>query len=166
MDASTPYRKTVKGTEAITSRIHGLSPRLRSILILVDGKRTGAELGKLGSATGDASPQIEQLLAEGFIEGMTVSATSPQGAPVMAGPISAPAPISPTSLRDAQRFAVRRLTDLLGPTAEGQCIRIESSKSTAEFAVAVLRARDMVQQSRGGDAAAAFLAEVQAHWPG
>ena len=34
------YHKTPKGTEAIANRQSGLAPRLRSLLIMVDGKRS------------------------------------------------------------------------------------------------------------------------------
>ena len=44
---ATIYRKTAKGHTEIETRALRLSPRLRSALILVDGRRTDAELQRM-----------------------------------------------------------------------------------------------------------------------
>ena len=43
---ATIYSKTADGQNEIETRARRLSPRARSTLILVDGKRSEAELGK------------------------------------------------------------------------------------------------------------------------
>jgi hypothetical protein len=63
---STIYRKTDLGRAEIETRALRLPPRLRTVLILVDGKRSLAEIAPL--VGGDPASMIEQLLAAGVIE--------------------------------------------------------------------------------------------------
>jgi len=115
------FHKSAKGTEAIATRQHGLGPKLRSMLILIDGKRGFEELVRLSQMLGDTEELLGQLLEQGFIEPV---AAPPAAAAPRQGTASAPAPLAaatataPLSLTDAQRFVSRRLTDLLGPNAE------------------------------------------------
>ncbi len=44
---ATIYRKTAKGHSEIETRAHRLAPRLRSALIMVDGRRSDDEVRKL-----------------------------------------------------------------------------------------------------------------------
>ena len=41
------YAKTPQGSDEVATRRHGLSMRMRQLLILVDGRRTVADLAKL-----------------------------------------------------------------------------------------------------------------------
>jgi hypothetical protein len=155
------YHKSAKGAEAISSRSAELTPKLRSMLILVDGKRGFDELAKLGGMLGDPEQLMAQLLEHGFIEPV---AAEPAKAP--AARASAPAPLAGTmTLADAQRYAVRRLTDLLGPNAEDLCMRIEGTKNAHDFLVAVHKAEVALRDFSGNHVAAQFAAEMETHRP-
>ncbi|HSI55474.1 MAG: hypothetical protein ACAH21_03430 [Ramlibacter sp.] len=162
------YRKSAKGTEAIATRQHGqgLAPKQRSLLIMVDGKRTGEELERVAQALGDPAEMLGQLLDAGYME-PTGAAGAPQ-APA-GHPASAPAPLAgaaPTmTLAEAKRFASRRLTDLLGPNAEDLCLRIEAARNVHDFQVAVSKAEGMLRQFVSAGTAAAFAAEIHSHMP-
>jgi hypothetical protein len=155
------YHKTPKGSEAIATRQHGLTPKLRSMLILVDGKRSFDDLEPLSRMLGDTVALMQDLLERGLIE------------PGQAAPAkhtdSKPAPLAPSisaaSLLEAQRFAVRRLTDLLGPNADEPCLRIEAAKSLHDLQVALARADGLLRQFRSGHVADEYMAEVKAHLP-
>lgn len=158
------YHKSAKGTEAIATRQHGLGPKLRSMLILIDGKRGFDELVRLSHMLGDTEELLGQLLEQGFIEPIA----GPAPAPAASGSTSAPAPLAaaaPISLIDAQRFVSRRLTDLLGPNAEELCLRIEAARNVHDFQVAVSRAEGILRQYKSAHTAAEFAADVQAHMP-
>lgn len=161
------YHKSTKGTEAIAMRQHGLGPKLRSMLILVDGKRGFDELARISQMLGDTEALLGQLLDEGFIE--PVPGAAAPAPPPAAGPgiAAAPTPLAaaPISLKDAQRFVARRLTDLLGPNAEELCLRIEATRNVHDFEVAVGRAEGILRQYKSAQTAAEFAAEVQAHMP-
>jgi hypothetical protein len=156
------YRKSAKGSEAIATRQHGLSPKLRSMLIMIDGKRSFDDLAKLSQMLGDTGQLLGQLLDDGFIE--PVAAPTPVVA-------SAPAPLAPAagqhavSLIEAQRFVVRRLTDTMGPNAEELCLRIEGTKNLHDFQAAVARGEGLLRQYLDSRTVEAFMAEVQAHMP-
>lgn len=150
------HRKSAKGIEAIANRQHGLGPKLRSMLILIDGKRQFDELVRLSSAFGDTQQLLEQLLADGFIEEVAAEATQPKAT-------SAP-PFTKT-LPQAQRFAVQRLTNALGPMSEQLCMRIESTRNWGEFDAAIAHAENIVRGIKGPQLAATISAEIQAHRP-
>ena len=160
------YRKSAKGAEAIATRQHGLGPKQRSLLIMVDGKRTGEELERVAQALGDPAEMLGQLLDAGFLE--ATGAVAPSHAPA-AGHSSAPAPLAgatPTlTLLEAQRYASRRLTALLGPNADDLCLRIEAARNVHDFRVAVSKAEGMLRQYVSAGTAAEFSAEIQAHMP-
>jgi len=158
------YHKSAKGAEAIATRQHGLSPKLRSMLIMIDGKRSFDELLQVSQMLGNAEELLGQLLDQGFIEpgGSVTSAPAPlSSAPAALGPAAGPAP----TLVEAQRFVSRRLTDLLGPNAEELCLRIEATRNVHDFQLAVGRAEGMLHQFVSSQTAAEFAAEVHAHMP-
>jgi hypothetical protein len=174
------YRKSSKGTEAIAARLHGLTPRLRSLLIVVDGKKSGQELLKFAANLGDADAMVNDLLSGGFIEPVPGSdlgvPATPAPAPVATPPAQAQpaadelaepaAPQRPSvTLPEAKRLAVRRLVDLMGPMADDLCIGIESAKNPDQFMNAVRKAHNMIQAFRGEDAASKFSDEVEANFP-
>lgn len=149
------YRKSAKGTEAIATRQYGLGAKLRPVLILVDGKRKFEELVRLSSTLGDTEQLLEQLVADGFIERVAAPA------PVIKADPAAPA----ATLPQAQRLAVRRLTDIMGPTAEQLCIRIETTRNWQEFDVAVVHAEEILRGFSGTQLADSFAAEIKTYRP-
>ena len=59
------YRKTALGADEIQTRARRLAPRLRSALILVDGRRSDEELARMVPQAAEA---LAQLAAEGYID--------------------------------------------------------------------------------------------------
>lgn len=150
------FRKTEQGVQAMANR-GTVSPRERSVLILVDGRRTWRELATLPHA----QEAVQTLLAHGYIEALApVAAAAPATATVAAdeGPPTGP---RPTPLAKAQRLAVRRLTDMLGPAAEEMCIRLEKTRSPQEFLAAVRRTEATLRDAVGAQQAARFVQEVE-----
>jgi len=166
----TVYQKSGKGTQALASRDAALTPKLRSMLILVDGKRTVEELAKLAAMLGDPEQLLAQLAQLEMVQPCaSASAPAPLAASSAPAPLaasSAPAPLAgAVTLPEAQRFAVRRLTDLLGPTAEELCLRIEHTRNAVDFAAAIKKAEAMLRDFKGAEAAATFAREMLAHRP-
>jgi hypothetical protein len=161
------FHKTAKGAEAIGSRQHGLSPKLRPMLILIDGKRSFEELERLSQMLGDTQQVVTQLLEQGMIE--PIAAPPPQqatDAPVASAPVPlAAAPTTALSLPEAQKYISRRLTKILGPNADELCLRIEGARNLHDFQVAVGKAEGMLRQFVSARIAAEFAADAQAHMP-
>jgi hypothetical protein len=61
------YDKTAKGKEEITTRKYQLASRLRTLLVMVDGRQTVAELLQKVAALDLGESHLEELLAGGFI---------------------------------------------------------------------------------------------------
>jgi hypothetical protein len=70
--------KTAKGIAEVSSPDHLLGPRLRTILLMVDGRLTFAELAARAAAFGNAPAIVAHLLNEGFIEPSSPVAREPQ----------------------------------------------------------------------------------------
>lgn len=62
------FDKTDKGREEIATRKHRLPPRLRTLLVLVDGKQSAEELLKKVAGIGLTQDSIYELLDNGFIQ--------------------------------------------------------------------------------------------------
>lgn len=62
------YRKTPAGEQAVTARSPYVGLRMRSLLILIDGKRSLGDLARLELPCGELRPAIELLRAQGLIE--------------------------------------------------------------------------------------------------
>jgi len=60
------YRKTERGQTEIATRQYKLAPRLRSALVVVDGKRSQFELASM--IAGEPQETLQALLEAGFIE--------------------------------------------------------------------------------------------------
>ena len=158
---ATIYSKTADGQSEIETRAHRLTPRARSALILVDGKRSDAELGKLIQ---QADETLHALLEQGLIEAIATapsrSSTKDEGPSSLPGPASAPSPaLARVEFEATRRDAVRAINDLLGPEAEMLALKIERASDELQLRAALERAVAYIANARGGGAATQFAAK-------
>jgi len=174
----TIYRKTAKGQAEIETRAHHLTPRLRTPLIMVDGRKTDEDLRKL--IAGQPDEILHALLEQGFIEIVAPAAPAPRAAHAPASanesrpPSTVPQSTRPPSthppqsrppvarFEDVRRLAVRSLTDQLGPAAESIALKIERARNMEELRPLLVAARDILRHASGAEAAAAFSARFLA----
>lgn len=147
----TVYTKTAEGQREIKTRARRLTPRARSVLILIDGKRAHDELAGLVQQLDETLPG---LIEAGLVE---VSSTEPSARAPSAKAASAPAPTE--DFRALRRRAVRAVNDLLGPSGELLAIRIERAADPAELQASLERAVAYIANARGGGAAAQFASQ-------
>ena len=148
------FRKTAKGVTEIETRAHRLTPRLRGALIMVDGKRSDADLRPLITQQPDET--LAALAEQGFIE---IVATAPATAAqprAAVQPAAAARPVMDFETR--RRVAVRGLNDLLGPAAETLAIRMERARSAEELRPLLATAVQLVGNARGRGAADDYAA--------
>jgi hypothetical protein len=158
------YRKTAKGVAEIETRAHRLTPRMRSALIFVDGKRSDAELATMIQQ--QATETLHALAGQGFIEVLAIGSATTAPAPVAAAtprpsapPPAAAAPASPVpDLQARRREAVRAVNDLLGPAGESAALRLERARNIDELRAALSTAVQTIGAARGRQAAEAFAA--------
>ena len=72
------YDKTEKGLEEIQTRKHHLASRMRSLLVLVDGKSNAEVLLKKIAGLGLTAQSIEELVEQGFIAPRAEQQTKPE----------------------------------------------------------------------------------------
>jgi hypothetical protein len=176
---ATIYRKTAKGLTEIETRALRLSPRLRSALILIDGRRSDDDMRKLVAQAPDET--LAWLNEQGFIEiiaitqdapgARAVPAAAPPRQPAAATSATMPAAASgaqdtATSAPPARSFeatrsqAVRLFTDLVGPMAESLAIKMERTRSADELRPLLQTAQTIITNARGGQAASDYAAKV------
>lgn len=146
------YRKTAKGQSEIETRAHRLPPRTRSVLIMVDGRRTDADLAALTGP--EAAAALAALAANGFIEAL--EATPPPAPPP---PPPAPAAAAATRVVPFEQFrreTVRALTDAIGPLGEALAMRMERCRNADELTPLLQLAMESIANTRGRQAAAAY----------
>lgn len=166
---TTVYRKTDKGQHEIDTRTLRLPPRLRTALILVDGRRSDDELASMIAV--EPAQTLQALLDQGLIEAVPGSASRreieatplPPSAPDSEiEPESqppAPSTLPPPARRDFaqhRRDSVRHMTDQLGPMAEAIALRMEKSANWAQLLPALQVAQQILANTRGSAAAAEF----------
>lgn len=180
MDKNTLFAKTAAGREALTSRPAGLGPRLRSLLIMVDGKRNLAEFEKLSASEVTATALLQELLTAGWIEvvgadglpkAMPSAPVQPAAfRPEVSQPVQTPAPavaaaVAQLPFSEARRLVVRFINDQLGPMGETLAIRAEGCKTPADLQAALPRIREGLKSFKGSAVAQQFDGEIAERLP-
>lgn len=120
--AGVVFAKTARGHDEMAERRGGLSPRVRRVLILVDGKRSVAQLRELALAD-DLSHTLGRLEEQGYIEPVKVQDASGAGRPVTAPLPSITAfralsdPPDPAQIEMARNFMLNSLRTFCGQYA-------------------------------------------------
>ena len=163
MNPSAVYMKTPKGLEEIAKRTFRLAPRLRTLLILVDGRSSSAELAEKAASLGGIAPMLAELAAQGFI----TAAGAPVAASVAAatpGATQAPGGIS-RSLDDARRHAIDQILSYLGPGGDMLTERLEKAQTRDALIAECERCRQALRAMAGAQKADRFWEGVSARLP-
>jgi len=147
MNPESVLEKTTKGLEEIETRKHKLDPKLRPILISVNGKLKAGELTSQFAQLGDAGPLLDELLKQGFVR-------------VVAGGAPASAGADPAKLKRAVAEATRFLSEALGPGADSLNQKIEAVKTLDELNAYLDSRRDPLELALGKPKAAQFWQKV------
>lgn len=143
MNLAAILSKTAKGVEELETRKYKIDQRSRALLIVVNGKSTGADLLKKFEQMGNVTPMLEQLLAGGFIvEGAGAGA----GAGAPAGPAAAAGGPDFKALRAELAQAI---TAVLGPAGDAITEKIEECGSLEELRAFVGGKRAMLEAALG-----------------
>ena len=162
------FDKTSKGQEEIATRKHGLPSRLRSLLVLVDGKTSVEALIKKVAGLGLSEDSIAELLEQEYI------APHEGGAPALAPvskepppttvihPATAPAASSagPAALPQGQtqfealyHFYTTAIKNTLGLRGFTMQMRVERCASIDDFRALRPSFFEAVQKSKGDETA-------------
>lgn len=156
IDERLVYAKTQKGSAEVTARSGALSLAARRVLIMIDGKRSVAELAPL-ARPGEVVQIIELLEQHGFVQPVNAAAVrAAEPAPADAGDELAEERLVAT-LEAVKRRAVRELSDRLGPDAEVMAVRIEQCGTADELRQRLREAERLVAGILGNEQAQEFL---------
>lgn len=87
------FDKTDKGREEIATRKYHLAPRMRTLLLLIDGKHTNQDLLQKLRGMGLTEESLTELLSDGYIHA------------VAAAPAGQPAPVASTVTAQVAKLA-------------------------------------------------------------
>lgn len=162
------YAKTELGQNEIRERAHALQRHSRTLLVLVDGTRTGEQLLAMvqGATAADLTVLVEAgLIAEtGASRGPRAAAASAAptaAAPVAQGAAAAPSPAADDALPDGS-LGYRELYDSLNALSKEQlglfkgykfALEIEKADGVEGLREVALRLVDEVQKVKGDSAA-------------
>lgn len=158
--------KTERGREAIAQRSAELGPRLRPILIMIDGKRTVAELEKLAESMGGLEA-LSSLVDNGFAEAASSVAVPVQAvAPVPASGFAASQPASDVlSLSDFKREVASFFDQNLGPSSTMLVIQIQAAATVRDLKPLVARGVDNLKFFKGAAAVTEFDRNLGSRMP-
>lgn len=154
------FAKTDKGHEEIRTRAYRLNPKLRSLLVMVDGVKSVGELLKAATALGGGRDALDTLIQDGFI------AAAPAGSPV-APEAATPAPArevdaSPSSIDpaalSAAKTSMRQYIKVASGALESRALNklVDNVRTAADLAACLDKlCRDF--EARGNGAAAQNL---------
>lgn len=133
------FAKTRKGQEEIETRAGGLSPRVRRVLIFVDGKRTVDDLRAMLQSD-DLQHTLGMLEEDGYIEVGAVTSSAGTAPPPTAPlpPVTAfrelPAETDPVALQKARNFMVNTLNVFVGTLGASSLLnRLDQCRDHAEL---------------------------------
>jgi hypothetical protein len=129
------YQKTVAAQAALAPGGAPLTQQEKALLIMIDGKKSVADLSRFAAAFGDMAALCDRLMSLGLIE--AVPGAAPAQASAAAGPANQ---VKPSDAADGERFSpqrvravVRLLNDTVGVRAETICLELERCKTADRF---------------------------------
>ena len=129
MNLQAVLQKTEKGVEEVKTHAQGLEPRLRSLLIVVNGKATGVDLIKQFERLGNVQPMLERLIAEGFVREASAAASA--------------------DFKEVRLQLSHALTDALGPAGDAIALELEGCKSMDALRAFVQEKRPSLEGALG-----------------
>lgn len=159
-DPTAIYRKTQKGLDELAHRTV-LGMRERSLLVMVNGKTTVADLLQAAAFMPDPQGILSKLVESGFI---TAAFAGAQATGQFAVP-AAPSFVDQPAIRALIDFTQHFLDETLGPDADLLAEAIEKCKNLTELRQRLERIRDAVDGMGKKKRAAEFWAHIESKLP-
>ena len=155
------YDKTAKGKEEIATRKYQLAPRLRTLLVLIDGRRSEQELLRNVAGLGLGAGALAELLEHGYIVLASSYASLAEPSIVEASPaaqVPEPAQIAQfQSIYDFYNNTIKNTIGLRGFTLQ---LRVEKANSVADLRELRHPYIEAVRKARGSETAAALARQL------
>ena len=149
--------KTDAGNRELSLRAHKLSPRVRSLLIVIHGTETVSELSHSFQAFGDVGASLNELAGLGLI---AVREASTASAPVQVQAANAPDIMPPAP--QAKQFLNETAVAVLGLRAFLFTLKLEHCYTVEELRAILPEYRRVVGKAKGVEFAAAMASRAEA----
>lgn len=158
MAAGDIYKKTEKGQAEIRHRKLKLSPRLRTMLLLIDGARPEFMLQEEGAKLGAPPDFLQQLATAGLIEkaagaGARGASPTPESAPTGRDEF--------TRFREAKHFMNTTVVDALGIKSFFFTMKLERAGVTADLVELLGAYEEAITKSEGEETAQVFMGRLR-----
>lgn len=164
------YDKTAKGREEIATRKYQLAPRLRTLLVLVDGNKAEEELLRNVAGLGLTGTAITELLAQEFIVLTTSYASMAEPEPVsvqaavQAAPqteaVGMPTPSQVQQFQSVYDFYNKTIKSTIGLRGFTLQLKVEKAGTIDDLRELRDPYLEAVQKAKGGDTAAALAQQL------
>jgi hypothetical protein len=161
MAAGDIYRKTALGSNEITSRKLKLNPRLRTMLILIDGLQPEFILREEAEKVGAPASFIDELLALGLIEKAGRAQAAPAAAAAATPVAAAPAGDEFSRFRAAKDFMNITIVDALGMKSFFFTLKLERASTRADLRDLATAYREAIAKADGEAAAKVLAARLE-----
>jgi len=173
MKPASYYARTEKGAAEVAQRSQAIPARARSLLLMIDGKSTGAQLLEKLAAFPNSGELLQLLETEGYIgpvDGGGAAVSAPAAAPVSTASVTAaPAAASPpvaspgagsgSGVGAAKRFMIRSLHEIFGPDADSLTGKVDLAQTTEDL-------RKLAEKHRELMASMGSRRKADAYWQG
>jgi hypothetical protein len=156
MNASDVPVKTAAGNRELAQRAHKLSSRVRSLLIVIHGTDTVAQLTQNFHAFGDVDASLKELAALGLIAIRSGNTTTPA-----AQMLAANAPDIVPPAQHAKQLLNESAVAVLGLRAFLFTLKLEHCYTAEELRAILPEYRRVVTKAKGADFAAAMMGRVE-----
>lgn len=160
MSAGHIYGKTDLGVREVTDRKMKLPPRLRTMLILIDGHQPALILEEEAKTIGAPPDFFDQLLGMRLIE--KIGSVSAQALPTAENIASPPAADEYTRFRVAKDFMNVTIVDALGIRAFFFTLKLERAGNLADLHDLVGAYGEAITKGSGADQARVFTERLKA----
>lgn len=149
----TTYNKTDKGREEISARTYGLQSRMRTLLVMIDGRHPMEELLPKVMGLGLDASAVTDLLTQGFIE---------EGEWVPPPPALPSEQELAAQYQQARAFYERTIEPTLGQRGHILEVKLEAAQTLEDLKAMRITFFEMVNRIRGRPVALALKKELDA----
>ncbi len=126
MDSTTVLNKTRSGADELAHRTGAVPQKLRSLLILVDGKTSFADLLRKCAFLPECAEHLAWLMQNGFVQALSPSIPAALPSAAAASPMSAP------DTPSARNALLALAHELLGVNGNAVVKRLQDTEDTRE----------------------------------
>lgn len=161
---NTVFDKTDKGREEIATRKYQLASRLRTLLVMIDGKHSADELLKKVSSLGLSEASLIELVENGFIQACTAepvseivleAATTPEPTPATAASVATDSllPEGQNQFQAIYHFYTQTIKSMIGLRGYALQLKVEKAGSIEDFRTLRQPYLEAVLKAKGDEAA-------------